>query len=123
MSKILFSPEHSWALLDGQEATVGVSDFAQGALGLLVYVDLPGIGSRIERNEPCGMLESAKTASDVIAPVSGQVIAVNNAVLDDPELINRAPLMDGWLLRVVPDKGWNASLMDAAAYAVFVAAP
>ena len=120
LSDLLFSAEHTWAARDGEEFLVGVSDFAQAALGPLVYVDLPAIGSLIEYDTSCGMLESAKTASDVIAPLTGRVTAVNEAAVDDPELVNRAPLHAGWLLRIAPEAPLDAGLMDAAAYAAFL---
>ncbi len=120
MTAAMFSAEHAWARLDGEEAVIGVSAFAQESLGPLVYVDLPDVGARIERDTACGILESAKTASDVIAPVSGHIIAVNEAVLNDPELVNRAPLLEGWLVRIRPDSG-TEGLMDADGYAAFIA--
>lgn len=118
-----FSAAHAWAAPEGDTYIIGVSAHAQAALGPLVYVDLPAPGACVARGLPCAMLESAKTASEVIAPLSGTVLAVNEAAVDEPELVNRAPLSEGWLLRIAPapESAPLESLMDGAAYAAFLA--
>jgi glycine cleavage system H protein len=100
MSDLFFSPDHTWVRRDGDGATIGISDHAQETLGPLVNVDLPPIDSTVVGGSACGLVESMKTASDIIAPVTGKVIAWNEAVLDDPSLVNRAAEGDGWLFRL-----------------------
>ncbi|MBN8992089.1 MAG: glycine cleavage system protein H [Rhizobiales bacterium] len=117
MSELLFSPDHAWVLRDGDHATVGISDHAQDSLGPLVHVDLPSIDTILVSGASCGLVESMKTASDVIAPLAGRVVEINKAVLDDPSLINRAAETDGWLFRLAVTDGIAASrLMARAAY-------
>ncbi len=115
MSGILFHPELAWILIEGGEARIGVSDFAQETLGSLVNVDLPNIGARIEQNTPFAVLESFKAASDVIAPASGTVLEVNPILADDPEQVNRSPAGEGWLIRIAVD-GTAPDLMSEVEY-------
>ena len=115
-----YTPEHEWVRDPGDEESavrVGITDHAQQALGDIVYVDLPEVGSTVEAGTPCGELESTKSVSDVYAPVSGRVVAVNEALQSTPELVNSDPYGGGWLFEVAPDDDQAvAQLLDAAAY-------
>jgi len=116
-----YTKEHEWARLEGSRVRVGITDFAQDALGDVVYVDLPEIGASVQAASPFGEVESTKSVSDVFSPVSG-TIAERNPLLDDrPELVNEQPYGDGWL--IVVDEAAAADLdrlMDAAGYRAFV---
>ena len=114
---LLYHPEHDWARVDGEEATFGITWYAQDQLGEVVFYQAPTVGSTIAKDEPYTEVESVKAVSDVIAPLSGEVIAVNEALNDDPEKINEDPYGDGWLVKVrLSDPSETSSLMDAAAY-------
>jgi glycine cleavage system H protein len=117
-----YTPEHEWARVDGDTVTVGITSFAQEALGDIVYVQLPAAGTDITAGEVIGEVESTKSVSDVYAPVSG-VVAERNARLDArPELINEDPYGDGWLFRVTPSSpDAVGALLDSAGYAAHVA--
>lgn len=118
-----FAASHEWARAESDgTVTVGISDHAQSQLGDLVYVEPPEVGGQVEAAQPCAVVESVKAASDVYSPVSGEVIAVNDALADSPELVNRSPYGDGWLFRVKPDNADLSGLLDAAAYADVIAA-
>jgi len=96
-----FLKTHEWARVEGDgKVTVGISDHAQGLLGDLVYVELPGVGDRVEAGNACAVVESVKAASDVYAPVSGKVVAVNSALADKPETINEDAFGEGWLFQL-----------------------
>jgi glycine cleavage system H protein len=107
MSKIpknlLYTEEHEWILVEGSRGTIGITDHAQDALGDVVYVDLPKVGDKIVKGETFGTVESVKAASDIYAPVSGTVVEVNEALKDSPELINRSPYEDAWMIVVELD--------------------
>ena len=112
-----YHPEHDWVRLDGDEAVFGITWHAQDALGEIVYVDLPAVGSRVEGGSSYGELESVKAVSDVIAPLSGEVTAINDTLGDNPGLLNESPYADGWLVRVrLDDTGLLAGLLDRDAY-------
>ncbi len=115
-----YTPEHEWVRDPGDTegaVRVGITDHAQQALGDIVYVDLPEVGATVEAGSPCGELESTKSVSDVYAPVSGRVAAVNDVLEGTPELVNSDPYGDGWLFEVVPDDDQAVSeLLDSAAY-------
>ena len=114
-----YSAEHEWArrLDDGSRVRIGITDFAQDALGDVVFVDLPGVGDTVSAGDSVGELESTKSVSDMYAPVAGTVAAVNEALADTPELVNDDPYGDGWLIEVdVDDPSSLDTLMDAAAY-------
>jgi glycine cleavage system H protein len=98
-----YTVEHEWVKLDGDLAVVGITSFAQDQLGDVVYVELPKAGDRVEAMKPFGVIESVKTASDLFAPVSGTVEAVNETLTDEPQRVNDAPYEDGWLITVRPD--------------------
>jgi glycine cleavage system H protein len=114
--------EHDWVKLDGDEAVFGITWYAQDALGEVVFFDPPAVGDTVNADAPYGELESVKAFSDVIAPLTGEVTAVNDAVTESPELVNADPYGDGWLIRVrLDDPGSAAALMDAAAYRALLA--
>ena len=109
-----YTKEHEWVKIDGDVALVGITDFAQDQLGDVVYVELPKVGDRVEMMKPFGVIESVKTASDLYAPVSGEVVEVNASVVDEPQVVNEAPYERGWLIKVSPDDaGATARLMTA----------
>ncbi|VXB61536.1 glycine cleavage system protein GcvH [Nocardioides sp. AX2bis] len=118
---LLYTPEHEWLRRPGEaegSVRVGITDYAQEALGDIVYVQLPEVGESIEAGGTCGELESTKSVSDVYAPVTGQVVARNETLDATPELVNSDPYGGGWLFEVVPsDAGQLDALLDAAAYA------
>ena len=121
MSKILenlrYADSHEWVKLEGDIATVGITDYAQHALGNIVYVDMPEVGDKVEAGEVFGAVESVKAASDLISPVSGEVVEVNENLEDAPESIN-ADAFENWIMKVkVSDSGEIDALLDAAAYA------
>ena len=122
MSDLKYSKEHEWVRLDGEIATVGISQFAQEQLGDVVFVELPDIGKAVEQNGEAAVVESVKAASEVYAPVSGEVVEVNAELEDDPELVNRAPTGDGWFMKIkISDPSQLDGMMDEAAYNDFVA--
>jgi glycine cleavage system H protein len=114
---ILYHPEHDWARIEGEEATFGVTWYAQDALGEVVFFDPPSVGTEVKKDEPYTEVESVKAVSDVFAPMSGEIISINEAVTENPETINEDPYGEGWLVRVrLSDPSEAESLMDAAAY-------
>jgi glycine cleavage system H protein len=114
--------EHDWARAEGDEATLGITWFAQDALGEIVYAELPEVGASVAAGEPYGQLESVKAVSDVFAPLSGEVVAVNERLADEPQLVNEDPYGEGWLVRIrMADPAELDELMDADAYRAFLA--
>ena len=113
-----YHPEHMWVRpLDGGRVEVGITDFAQQQLGDITYIHLPDVNESVTAGEPLGEVESAKAVSDLLAPASGVVDAVNGAVLDNPELVNEDPYGKGWMLRVtLSEAGGTSDLLDAAGY-------
>jgi len=117
-----YTKEHEWLRLEGGEGVVGITDFAQDALGDVVFVELPAVGAALARGQTFGVVESNKTVSDLFAPVSGRVIALNQKLRDEPEHVNRDPYGAGWMIRVALDRREEVDgLLDAAAYRAFVA--
>ena len=115
--ELRYSKDHEWVRLDGEAATIGITDYAQDQLGDVVFVDLPEKGVSVRQFGGFGVVESVKAASDVYAPVSGEVLERNVKVIESPELVNSAPYGDGWLLKVrVSDPGEIERLMSAEAY-------
>ncbi len=115
-----FTDEHEWIDLEGDTATVGITDYAQGQLGDIVFVELPSVGTMLEKGKDAAVVESVKAASDVYAPISGEVTEANSALEDDPALVNSSPEEDGWFFRMtVSDKSQLEGLMDQAAYKSF----
>ncbi|MGH7539494.1 MAG: glycine cleavage system protein GcvH [Gemmatimonadota bacterium] len=120
--ELRYSREHEWAREENGRVRVGITDFAQDALGDVVYVDLPETGTRVEAGKPFGEVESTKSVSDVYAPVSGTVVERNGALEEKPELVNEQPYGDGWLVAIDPsDDAELGSLLDAASYREHVA--
>lgn len=118
-TELKYTAEHEWLAVDGDTARVGVTAFAADALGDVVYVDLPAVGDTVTAGEACGELESTKSVSDLYAPVTGEVVAVNEAVDADPSLVNSDPFGEGWLF--VVRFATAGALLDAAAYDALVA--
>jgi glycine cleavage system H protein len=117
-----YHPEHDWVRIEGEEATLGITWFAQDALGELVHFEAPEVGSTVAQGSPCGEVESVKAVSDVVAPLSGEVLEVNQKAVDEPEVVNEDPYGEGWLIRIrVADPGEAEALMDASAYRAHVA--
>jgi glycine cleavage system H protein len=114
---LVYHPEHDWARIDGDEATFGITWYAQDALGEVVFFDPPGVGSTVTANESYAEVESVKAVSDVYAPMSGEVLAINEAVSETPELVNEDPYGAGWMVRVrLSNPSEKDTLLDAAAY-------
>jgi glycine cleavage system H protein len=121
MSDIRYTKEHEWVRVDGQVATVGISNHAQEQLGDVVFVELPEVGRTVGQNAAMAVVESVKAASDVYAPISGEVVEVNNALTDDPALVNSDAEGAGWFCKLkVANPAELDALMDAAAYRSFV---
>jgi glycine cleavage system H protein len=121
MSEIRYSQDHEWVKLDGDIATIGITHYAQEQLGDVVFVELPEIGKKVEKGKELAVVESVKAASEVYAPVSGEVIEVNSALSETPATVNEDALGKGWFAKLkVSDKGQLAGLMDEAAYKKFV---
>jgi glycine cleavage system H protein len=115
--ELRYSKEHEWVRADGDVATIGITHFAQDQLGDVVFVELPEKGATVRQFASFGVVESVKAASDVYAPLSGEVVERNAKVIESPELVNRAPYGDGWLLKVrIADKGELTTLLSAADY-------
>ena len=120
--ELKYHPEHDWARIEGDDATLGVTWFAQDALGELVHYESPAVGSTVAKDESYGEVESVKAVSDIVAPLSGEVLAVNQKAIDEPETVNDDPYGEGWLIRIrMSDPGEVAALMDAEAYRTLVA--
>jgi glycine cleavage system H protein len=118
---VRYTKEHEWARIESGGVRVGITDFAQDALGDVVYVDLPEVGAKVQAHQPLGEVESTKSVSDVYSPVTGTIVARNAAVDDRPELVNEQPYADGWLVMIeAADPEAVDSLLDAAAYRAFV---
>jgi glycine cleavage system H protein len=114
---VKYHPEHDWARVDGDEATLGITWFAQDALGELVHYEPPEEGQTIAKDQPYGEVESVKAVSDVIAPLSGEVLEVNAKVVAEPEVVNEDPYGEGWLVRIrLSDPSEVESLLDLEAY-------
>ena len=112
-----YHPEHDWAKIDGDTATMGITDYAQEQLGEVVFFELPDVGRSVKKDEPYAEVESVKAVSDVIAPLSGEIIEVNTALSDAPETINSDAYGEGWLVKIrMSDPSEADTLMDAAAY-------
>ena len=116
-----FTDEHEWIEVDGDVATVGITDYAQGQLGDIVFVELPAVGTAITKGKDAAVVESVKAASDVYAPIDGEVTETNGALEEDPALVNTAPEGEGWFFKMtIADAGQLEGLMDAAAYKAFI---
>ncbi len=112
-----YTREHEWVKLDGDIATVGITDFAQSELGDVTYIEMPQVGREINQGESFGVVESVKAVSDVYAPVSGEIVEVNGALEGQPETVNSSPYEDAWLIKLrVQNPSQLEQLLDAAAY-------
>jgi glycine cleavage system H protein len=117
-----YTKEHEWVQVEGKQARIGITDHAQAELGDVVFVELPSIGTVVKKGGHLGTVESVKAVSDVFAPLSGKVIAVNSALESSPELVNQAPHADGWIVLIeVSDPSETGDLLDAAAYQALIA--
>lgn len=117
---VYYSKEHEWVRVEGDTGTVGITDFAQGQLGDIVFVEVPEAGRTVTQGGDAAVVESVKAASDVYAPVTGEVIEGNAALADTPELVNSDPEGEGWFFKLtLSDPGQLDALMDAAAYKAF----
>ncbi|MCX8007126.1 MAG: glycine cleavage system protein GcvH [Coriobacteriia bacterium] len=121
-SDLKYDREHEWVRLDGDVATIGITDYAQDQLGEVVYVDLPSVGDEVSAGESFGEIESVKSVSELFSPVSGEVVEVNAALADAPETVNASPYEDGWMIKVrVADPATALDgLMSAEEYEAFV---
>ena len=119
---LLYHPEHDWVRLDGDVATFGITWFAQDALGEVVFFDPPEVGTSVTKDEPYAEVESVKAVSDVIAPLSGEIVEVNTALADAPEAINDDPYGKGWLVKVrLSDETEKSALLDQPTYTASLA--
>ena len=117
MSVIRFTQEHEWIRVEDGIGTVGITDYAQKQLGDVVFVELPSVGTAVSKGDAAAVVESVKAASEVYAPVSGEVIAVNEGLADGPELVNAEPLDGGWFMKIrLSDESELAEMMDEEAY-------
>ena len=120
--KARYSKTHEWVMVEGGEAVIGISDYAQDKLSDVVFVEVPEVGKELKAGTACMVIESVKAAEEVFAPVSGSVVARNEALEKSPELVNTDPFGRGWLVRVkLASPGEVAALMDAAAYTSYLA--
>lgn len=116
-SNVKYTSEHEWIRVEGDEAYVGITDYAQSELGEIVFVDVDTVGETIGQGEVFGSVEAVKTVSDLNMPVEGEVLEFNETLNDQPELVNNDPYGEGWMIRIaIKDKAQLDSLMDAAAY-------
>lgn len=121
MSLLKFSKEHEWVRVDGDEGTVGISAYAQEALGDVVFVELPQIGATVSNSDEVAVIESVKAASEIYSPVSGQITAVNLDLETDPGMVNNSPLENGWIFRIkISDADELDDLMDEGEYEAYL---
>jgi glycine cleavage system H protein len=114
---LLYTEEHEWVYVDGDVAIVGITDYAQGELGDVIFVELPEIGAQVQQLEPFGSIEAVKTVSDVFAPVSGEIVEVNSELEANPQLINQDPYGEGWIVKIkMSDPKEVESLLSAEEY-------
>ena len=115
--KRLFTMEHEWLTVDGDVATVGITDHAQSRLGDVVFVELPQVGRQVAKGDTAGVVESVKAASDVFSPLTGEVVEVNSEIVADPALVNKDPMQAGWFFKIrLADRAQLAEFLDEAAY-------
>jgi glycine cleavage system H protein len=117
-----YSKDHEWVKIDGSTGTVGITDYAQSELGDVVFVELPKLGTQLKAGQTIGTIESVKAVSEVFCPVSGEVIAINDALANSPEKVNQEPHTGGWLIKLkLANPSEASALMDSAAYTAYVA--
>ncbi len=120
--ELKYTEEHEWVLVEDDIVTVGITDFAQDALGDVVFVELPEVGTQVEAGKPFGVVESVKAVSDIYAPVTGEVVEVNEELPDTPELVNTSPYEDGWMVKIrLSDPAELDNLLEADAYEALTA--
>lgn len=120
--ELKYTKSHEWVSLDGDNVTIGITHHAQELMGDMVFIEPPEVGASLKAESDCAVVESVKAASDVYAPIDGDVTAVNEAIADSPELVNKDPYGEGWMFKMtVADKAQLDGLMDAAAYEELVA--
>ena len=121
-SELKYTKDHEWIRIEGEIATIGITDFAQGELGDIVYVDVDTLDETVERDDVYGTVEAVKTVSDLFMPMTGEVIEFNEALEDEPELVNSDPYGKGWMIKVTVSEGAELdNLMDADAYKELIA--
>ena len=113
---LLYSKDHEWVKVDGEIATVGITDFAQSELGDIVFVDVETVDESLDKEAVFGTIEAVKTVSDMFMPIAGEVVEVNEALEDNPELVNSDPYGEGWIVKIKVDASDTADLMDSASY-------
>ena len=119
--ELLYSKEHEWVKVEDGKATIGITDFAQAELGDIVFVELPEVGDEVSKDQPFGSVESVKTVSELYAPISGKVVAINEELLDNPEYVNESPYGTAWMITVeVMNDEEVKELMDADAYTALI---
>lgn len=116
LTALRYTSEHEWIAVDGDVATVGITDFAAEKLGDVVFVDLPAADAAVAAGDVCGEIESTKSVGELYAPLTGTVVEVNDAVVDDPSLVNADPFGDGWLVKIRLDGDLPGDLLDRTAY-------
>ncbi len=120
-SNVKYTSEHEWIRIEGDEAYVGITDYAQDQLGDIVFVDIPTVGETVEKGEVFGTIEVVKTISDLFIPVTGEVLEQNEALADSPELVNKDPYGEGWIIKIKPNDPKDADdLLDAEAYKALI---
>lgn len=115
-SNLKYTKDHEWIRVEGGIGTIGITEYAQGELGDVVFVELPAVGTKLSQGKTFGTIEAVKAVSDLYAPVSGEVTEVNKTVQEKPEVVNRDPYGEGWMVKVKVTTGEEASLLDAEAY-------
>ena len=116
-----YSEDHEWVLVEGDTATIGITDYAQEAMGDVVFVELPEVESTVDADQPFGVVESVKAVSDVLSPVSGEVVEINDELSDAPDWVNTSPFDDAWMIKIkLTDSAELDALMDAGSYRSFV---
>jgi glycine cleavage system H protein len=112
-----YTKDHEWVKIDGDTAIIGITDFAQGELGDIVYVDVDTLDETVDKDDVFGSVEAVKTVSDLFMPLKGEVVAFNEGLEDDPEIVNKDPYVDGWIIKItIADQSQIADLLDAQAY-------
>ena len=114
---LLFTKEHEWLDVDGDEAQIGITDFAQGELGDIIFVELPEVGDKFSKDDVFGTIEAVKTVADLYMPVSGEILELNNIIEDSPELINTSPHENGWIIKIkITEKSEVGTLLNENQY-------
>jgi len=116
-ANLKYTKDHEWIRVEGESGVVGITDYAQGELGDVVFVEIPPVGTKLQQGKQFGTIEAVKTVSDILAPVSGEIIEINAAIKDSPELVNKEPYAGGWMLKIkIVNKSELDNLLNAAKY-------